>query len=64
MEVSGQFHAPAVLPPGKVPRYSLDMSLGGPQCRSGHCLLVQVLDIISLFHFTLQNSYCSKILNK
>jgi hypothetical protein len=35
MEVSGQFHAPATLPPGKVPRYSLDRRLGGPQSRSG-----------------------------
>jgi hypothetical protein len=36
MEVSGQIHAPAALPPGKYPRYTLDRRLGGPQSRSGH----------------------------
>jgi hypothetical protein len=36
MEVSGQIHAPAALPPGKSPWYSLDRRLGGPQSRSGH----------------------------
>jgi hypothetical protein len=35
MEVSGQLHAPAGLPPGKDPRYPLDRRLGGPQSRSG-----------------------------
>jgi hypothetical protein len=36
MEVSGQLHAPAALPPGKdPPRYPLDRGLGGPQNRSG-----------------------------
>jgi hypothetical protein len=35
MEVSGQLHAPAALPPGKDPRYQLDRRLGGPQSRSG-----------------------------
>jgi hypothetical protein len=35
MEVSGQLHAPAALPPGKSPWYPLDRSLGGPQSRSG-----------------------------
>jgi hypothetical protein len=35
MEVSGQLHAPAALPPGKDPCYSLDRRLGGPQSRSG-----------------------------
>jgi hypothetical protein len=35
MEVSGQLHAPAALPPGKSPRYLLDRRLGGPQSRSG-----------------------------
>jgi hypothetical protein len=35
MEVSGQLHAPAALPPGKQPRYTLDRKLGGPQGRSG-----------------------------
>jgi hypothetical protein len=35
MEVGGQFHAPAALPPGKEPRYPLDRRLGGPQSRSG-----------------------------
>jgi hypothetical protein len=38
MEVSGQLHAPATLPPGKEPpppRYQFYMRLGGPQSRSG-----------------------------
>jgi hypothetical protein len=35
MEVSGQLHAPAVLPPGKDSWYPLDRRLGGPQSRSG-----------------------------
>jgi len=35
MEVSGQLHAPAALPPGKEPWYPLDRRLGGPQSRSG-----------------------------
>jgi hypothetical protein len=35
MEVSGQLHAPATLPPGKSPWYPLDRRLGGPQSRSG-----------------------------
>jgi hypothetical protein len=37
MEVSGQLHAPAALPPGKAPRYSLDRRLGGPQSRFERC---------------------------
>jgi hypothetical protein len=36
MEVSGQLHAPAALPPGKEPWYPLDRRLGGPQSCSGH----------------------------
>jgi hypothetical protein len=35
MEVSGQLHAPAALPPGKSPWYPLDRRLGGPQSHSG-----------------------------
>jgi hypothetical protein len=35
LEVSGQLHAPAALPPGKSPRYPLDRRMGGPQSRSG-----------------------------
>jgi hypothetical protein len=36
MEVSGQLHAPAALPPGKDTLvYPLDRRLGGPQSRSG-----------------------------
>jgi hypothetical protein len=35
MEVSGQLHAPAALPPAKEPLVPLDMRLGGPQSRSG-----------------------------
>ena len=34
MEVAGQRHAPAALPPGKT-RYPLYRRLGGPQSRSG-----------------------------
>jgi len=36
MEVSGQFHAPTALPPGKEPLYPLCRRLSGPQSRSGH----------------------------
>jgi len=36
MEVSGQLHAPAALPPGKEPRFPLDRRMGGPQSRAGH----------------------------
>jgi hypothetical protein len=37
MEVTGQLHAPAALPPRKKsPWYLLGMRLGGPQSRSGH----------------------------
>jgi hypothetical protein len=35
MEVSGQLHVPASLPPGKEPLYPLDRRLGGPYSRSG-----------------------------
>jgi hypothetical protein len=35
MEVSGQLHAPAALPPGKEPWYPLHRKLGGSQSRSG-----------------------------
>jgi hypothetical protein len=35
MEVSGQLHDPAALPPGKRPWCPLDRRLGGPQSRSG-----------------------------
>jgi hypothetical protein len=35
MEVSDQLHAPAALPRGKSPWYSLARRLGGPQTRSG-----------------------------
>jgi hypothetical protein len=35
MEVSGQLHDPAALPPGKEIRYPLDRRLGRPQSRSG-----------------------------
>jgi hypothetical protein len=36
MEVSGQIHAPAALPPEKEPQYPLHKRLGGPQSRSEH----------------------------
>jgi hypothetical protein len=35
MEVSGQLHDPAALPPGKSPWYPRDRRLGGPHCHSG-----------------------------
>jgi len=35
MEVSGQLHIAAALPPGKEPLIPLDRRLGGPQSRSG-----------------------------
>jgi hypothetical protein len=35
MEVSDQLHAPAALPPVKVPWYPFDRRVGGPQSRSG-----------------------------
>jgi hypothetical protein len=35
MEVSGQLHAPAALPPGKEPWYPLGRRLYGPQSRFG-----------------------------
>jgi hypothetical protein len=35
MEVSGQLHTPAALPPGKETRYPLDRRLSGLQSRSG-----------------------------
>jgi len=31
MEVSGQIHTPAALPPGKEPRYQLARRLAGPE---------------------------------
>jgi hypothetical protein len=34
MEVSGQLHVPAALPPGKGPRYTLDRKLSGSQSQS------------------------------
>jgi hypothetical protein len=35
MDMNGQLHAPAALPPGKSHRYQLDKRLGGPQSRYG-----------------------------
>jgi hypothetical protein len=35
MEVSGRLHAPAALPRGNNPRYTLDRRLGGPQSLFG-----------------------------
>jgi hypothetical protein len=37
MEVSGQLHAPAALPPGKEPLVPIGWRLGVPQSRSGRC---------------------------
>jgi hypothetical protein len=36
VEAIYQLHAPANLLPGKKPRYHFDMTLSGPQNRSGH----------------------------
>jgi hypothetical protein len=44
LEVSGQLHAPAALPPGKSPRYPLYRRLGGPQSRSGQHEEEKILD--------------------
>jgi hypothetical protein len=44
LEVSGQLHATAALPPGKDPRYPLDRRLGGPQSRSGRFGAEKILD--------------------
>jgi hypothetical protein len=44
LEVSGQLHAPAALPPGRSPRYPLYRRLGGPQSRSGQHGEVKILD--------------------
>jgi hypothetical protein len=46
LEVSGQLHAPAALPPGKSPRYPFYRRLGGPQSRSGRYGDVAVLNLI------------------
>jgi hypothetical protein len=35
MEVSGQLHYPAALPPGKDPPVPIGYEMGGPQSRSG-----------------------------
>jgi hypothetical protein len=35
MEVSGQLHTPAALPPGKEPLVPIVQEVGGPQSRSG-----------------------------
>jgi hypothetical protein len=35
MEVGGQLHGPAALPPEKSPLYPLDRRIGGAQSRSG-----------------------------
>jgi hypothetical protein len=42
--MGGQLHAPAALPPGKEPRFSLDRRLGGPQNRSGRLGEEKILD--------------------
>jgi hypothetical protein len=44
LEVSGQLHAPATLPPGKELRYPLDRLLGGPQSQSWRCGEEKILD--------------------
>jgi hypothetical protein len=46
LEVSGQLHAPAALPPEKSPRYPFYRRLGGPQSRSGRYGEGKILTII------------------
>jgi hypothetical protein len=44
MEVSGQIHVPATLPPlpGKNPQNRVDRRIGGPQSRSECCVKVKI----------------------
>jgi hypothetical protein len=54
MEVSGQLHAPAVLPPGKSPRYPMMMMMSLFECESQNekelflimCDLTAVIELI------------------
>jgi hypothetical protein len=46
--MSGQLHAPAVLPPGKSPRYPFYRRLGGPQSRSGQYGEVKIFTLPGL----------------
>jgi hypothetical protein len=48
MEVSGQLHAPAALPPGKSPRRLCDRSLGGPQNRFDEIVRRKMLPLLRL----------------
>jgi hypothetical protein len=57
MELSGQLHAPAALPPGKEPWYPLDKRLGGPQSPSGRFLRRKFL-------VTFSESACRIAINK
>jgi hypothetical protein len=43
MEMSGQLHVPAALPPGKEPPVRLDRRLDGPQSQSGRHGKVKIL---------------------
>ena len=43
MNVSGQIHDPAALPPGKRSRHLLNMRLAGPHSRSGLFFLKSLL---------------------
>jgi hypothetical protein len=42
--VSDQLHAPAALPPGRIPRYPFYRRLGGPQSRSRRFEEVKIFD--------------------
>jgi hypothetical protein len=46
--VSGQFHAPAALPPGKSPRYPFYRRLGGPQSWYGRYGEVKIFTLSGL----------------
>jgi hypothetical protein len=48
MEVSGQLHAPAALPPGKSLRYPFYRRLGGPQSRSERYGEVKIFTLLGL----------------
>ena len=60
MEVSGQFQAPAALPPGKVARYPLNRRLGlnGPG-KKGNLLLLQGFELRTVQPTASRNTHCA-----
>jgi hypothetical protein len=55
VEVSGQLHATAALPPGKEPRYPLDRRLGGLQRWSGHDGENTSQPLLGMYKLTVEN---------